>query len=170
VTYVFPISPASVARYGRTHHDYPASDMFAPCGSAVVSPVSGRVSDVSYRDTWSASVDDGATRGGLSVAVVGDDGVRYYGSHLRRVTAGIRPGVRVAAGQSLGRVGDTGSAAGTGCHLHFGISPPCGTGDWQVRRGILQPAPYLDAWRAGRNTSPLAEVLAWRRSHRAQCP
>jgi murein DD-endopeptidase MepM/ murein hydrolase activator NlpD len=135
-----------------------------------VSPVRGRVSEVSYRDTWTAAVDDGATRGGLSVAVVGDDGVRYYGSHLSRVAPGIRPGVRVAAGQSVGRVGDTGSAAGTGCHLHFGISPPCGTGDWQVRRGILQPAPYLDAWRAREHRSPVTAVADWRRSHRARCP
>ena len=147
--HVFPIQPANVASYGRSHHDYPAADIFAPCGSTVVAPVSGAISEITTVDTWDPKVDDGATRGGLSVTLIGDDGVRYYGSHLSAIDPAIAVGVRVAVGQPVGLVGNTGNAVGIVCHLHFGISAPCGVGDWQVRRGTLQPAPLLDSWRAG---------------------
>jgi murein DD-endopeptidase MepM/ murein hydrolase activator NlpD len=169
--YVFPVQPPAVADYAPAHHDYPAADMFAPCGSEVVAVTAGVVSEVTRRDDWDPAVNDGATRGGLSVTVVGDDGVRYYGSHLSSVDPSISPDVRVSAGQRLGEVGDSGNAAGTGCHLHFGISPPCGTGDWEVRRGTVGPAPFLDAWRSGMTrASPYVEVDAWRRAHPGDCP
>ena len=83
------------------------------------------------------------------MTLIGDDGVRYYGSHLSAIDPAIAVGVRVAVGQPVGLVGNTGNAAGIVCHLHFGISAPCGVGDWQVRRGTLQPAPLLDSWRVG---------------------
>jgi peptidoglycan LD-endopeptidase LytH len=168
-TYVFPVRPASAASYGRDHHDYPATDIFAACGTAVVSPTSGVVLEVSRRDRWDPAVNDGATRGGLSVTVFGDDGVRYYGSHYASIRSGIEPGVRVTAGQELGTVGRTGSARPTPCHLHFGISPPCGFGDWQVRRGVIATWPYLDAWKAGTPRSPAAEVAAWRSADTTRC-
>ena len=147
--HVFPIDPASVAKYGRSHHDYPAADIFAPCGTTVVSPVNGTVSEMSTKDVWDPKVNDGATRGGLSVTIVGEDGVRYYGSHLSAIDPALVAGSHVTAGQPIGKVGNTGDARGIACHLHFGISSPCGVGDWQVRRGALQPAPFLDRWRAG---------------------
>lgn len=80
-----------------------------------------------HRRFWDSDSDDPALRGGLSVTLVGDDGVRYYASHLRAINPGIEAGTRVEAGQPFGEVGDTGNAAGTGCHAHFGISPPCGS-------------------------------------------
>jgi murein DD-endopeptidase MepM/ murein hydrolase activator NlpD len=165
--YAFPILGGGVS-YGHAHHDYPASDIFAPCGAAFVAVTAGRVSEVSRQDRWSARVNDGATRGGLSVALVGDDGVRYYGSHLSAVAPSVVPGARVGAGQRLGVVGHSGDAAGLACHVHFGISPPCGTGDWWVRRGVLFPWPYLDDWRRGRPGSPASAVAAWRTAH--GCP
>jgi peptidoglycan LD-endopeptidase LytH len=170
VSYVFPVQPTSAASYGRDHHDYPATDIFAACGTRVVAPTAGVVQEVSRIDRWDPIVDDGATRGGLSVSMVGDDGARYYGSHYRTIDGAIAPGVRVRAGQSLGTVGRTGSARDTPCHLHFGISPPCGTGDWAVRRGVIAPWPYLDAWRAGTARSPIREVTAWREANLARCP
>jgi len=169
ITYVFPIEPASAASYGRVHHDYPATDIFAACGSEVVAVVDGVVEETSLVDTWDPGSDDPAVRGGLSITVVGDDGVRYYGSHLLDVVPSMTPGARVRSGEVIGHVGDTGNAAGTGCHLHFGISPPCGPGDWAVRRGVLPPWPYLDAWRAGEVTSPRTEVDDWRLGHPGQC-
>jgi murein DD-endopeptidase MepM/ murein hydrolase activator NlpD len=147
--HVFPIDPANVAKYGRSHHDYPAADIFAPCGTTVVAPVAGTISEMSTKDVWDPKVNDGATRGGLSVTLVGDDGVRYYGSHLSAIDPALVVGRHVDVGQPLGKVGNTGDARGIQCHLHFGISAPCGVGDWQVRRGALQPAPLLDSWRAG---------------------
>lgn len=160
-TYRYPLVPASAGKYAHSHHDYPASDMFAPCGTPFVSPVAGEVQDVSRTDEWSSKKDDPSIRGGLSVSVVGDDGVRYYGSHLASVDPGAHPGVRVAAGTPLGKVGDTGNAKGSGCHLHFGISPVTRAGDWEVRRGGIYPWPYLDSWRDGGQKSPVAEVKAY---------
>jgi len=159
--YVFPVAGCT-ATYGRAHHDYPATDIFARAGCAYVSPVTGRVDEVSYRDDWNATTNRGAQRGGLFVSVVGVDGVRYYGSHLKRVAPGIRPGVRVEAGTRLGDLGTSGSARGTAPHLHFGISWPTRAGVWWVRRGEVHPWPYLDSWRAGGNKSPGAEVRGQR--------
>jgi len=159
--YVFPIQGCT-ASYSRSHHHYPATDIFAARGCTVVAPVSGRVDEVSTVDRWVSSTNKGADRGGLAVSIVGDDGVRYYGSHLSTITSGVRPGKRVQAGEPIGRVGTSGSARGTSPHLHFGISWPAPPGFWWVRRGAVHPWPYLDAWRAGRSSSPAAAVAAER--------
>src|SRR6478609_3123509 len=169
--HVFPIDPADVARYGRSHHDYPAADIFASCGTTVIAPIAGTISEMSTKDVWDPKVNDGATRGGLSVTIVGEDGVRYYGSHLSAIDPAIVVGGHVNVGQPLGKVGNTGDARGIACHLHFGISPPCAVGDWQVRRGEIQPAPYLDKWRAGdTGASPIDAVSSWRAAHSSECP
>jgi murein DD-endopeptidase MepM/ murein hydrolase activator NlpD len=162
VRYVFPVAGCRVS-YGAAHHDYPATDIFARAGCAFVAPVAGRVDEVGTRDRWSGTTNRGADRGGLFVSVVGTDGVRYYGSHLRALAAGIRPGVRVTAGTRLGEVGSTGSARGTSPHLHFGISWPTGPGVWWVRRGTVPPYRYLRSWQRGGAESPAAEVAAARR-------
>ena len=44
----------------------------------------------------------------------------YFYAHLSRPAA-VRRGETVWEGESVGRVGETGNAAGTGCHLHFEI-------------------------------------------------
>ena len=157
--YAFPLTCADV-RYSKAHHDYPATDMFAPVGCPFVTPVAGVVDEVSRQDRWDPRTNRPADRGGRFVSVVGVDGVRYYGSHLSAVRAGIQPGVRVEAGQRLGRVGRSGNARYTPPHLHFGISRPTGPDNWKVRRGEIWPAPYLDAWREGRDRSPAPEVDA----------
>lgn len=164
--YTFPVIAPS-ATYARTHHDYPAADIIAACNSHVVAVTDGVILEVSRKDTYDAKADDGALRGGLSVSLLGHDGVRYYGSHFRSIQTGIEAGVKVHRGDLLGLVGDSGDASV--CHLHFGISPPCAqTGDWWTRRGVIWPAPYLDAWRQNKPTSPAAEVSAWSRQH--GCP
>jgi murein DD-endopeptidase MepM/ murein hydrolase activator NlpD len=170
IAYRFPVSPARVASYGRTHHDYPATDIFAPCGTKAVSPVDGIVLEITRADHWDPGTDRGDERGGLSVTILGADGVRYYGSHLSSIAAGLTVEDEVAAGQAIGAVGHTGSARGVSCHLHFGISPPCGVGDWAVRRGVVYPWPYLDAWRRGQHTSPTDAVWRWRDTHVSACP
>lgn len=128
----------------------------------------GTVLEVSRVDRFDRRGPKGPFNGGLSVSLLGDDGVRYYGSHLSVVADGLAAGVRVRAGQSLGTVGRTGNANNV-CHLHFGISPRCtGKDDWWIRRGVVWPARYLDAWRRGVNREPAAEVTAWQRKH--GCP
>lgn len=165
VTYTFPVIGKS--SYAHTHHDYPATDVMTACGHTFVAVTSGVVLAVSKKDTWSAKVNAGATRGGLSVSILGDDGVRYYGSHLSAVGKNINPGVRVKTGQALGKTGDTGDASA--CHLHFGISPPCAkVGDWWNQRGTLYPWPYLDSWRAKGQKSAVAAVKAWKKKN--GCP
>jgi murein DD-endopeptidase MepM/ murein hydrolase activator NlpD len=153
--YVFPVSPASVTNYGPYHHDYPATDIFCPVGSLFVAPTDGVVDFVSIKDSWDPNIDDPATRGGLSVAIIGADGVRYYGSHLSAIEPGIMPGVQVAAGQVLGKTGKSGDARFTDSHLHFGISPPTTPADWETRRGIISPYKYLRAWEAGTQLQPV---------------
>jgi murein DD-endopeptidase MepM/ murein hydrolase activator NlpD len=164
--FVFPVR--GKASYGTTHAGYPATDIFAGCGTPVVAVTSGRMLEVSRVDRYTATGPQGPDNGGRSVSLLGDDGVRYYGSHLLTVAPGIGAGVRVVAGQRLGAVGRTGHANGV-CHLHFGVSPPCArTGDWWIRRGVVWPAPFLDGWRAGRQVGAGSAVRAWHRDH--GCP
>jgi murein DD-endopeptidase MepM/ murein hydrolase activator NlpD len=138
-----------------SHHDYPASDIACPIGTRFVAVTSGVVDYVSREDLWPKTGRD-EDKGGLSVAIVGDDGVRYYGSHLSEVAEGIEPGVRVEAGQLLGLSGKTGNANAPKIapHLHFGISHPTTPDDWQIRRGEVWPQKYLKAWKAGENVTP----------------
>ncbi len=154
--HVFPLQPASAAGFaeGTASHGYPATDIFAVVGTKFVAVTDSVVDFVSYKDLWDPNHDDPALRGGLSIAIIGDDGLRYYGSHLSAIAAGIAPGVRVNAGQLLGLVGNTGDARTTLSHLHFGISRPTSPNDWKTRRGQVDPFPYLQAWRDDHNVTP----------------
>ncbi|MGC4804231.1 M23 family metallopeptidase [Micromonospora sp. DT233] len=165
--HVFPVRADNVD-YHRTHSGYPGTDIFADCGEPVVAVTDGTVLEVSRVDRFDRRGPQGPHNGGLSVSLLGDDGVRYYGSHLSRIAPGVAAGIRVRAGQRLGDVGRTGNANNV-CHLHFGISPACtGQGDWWIRRGVVWPARYLDSWRRDGEREPAAEVAAWRRGH--GCP
>ncbi|WP_229400779.1 M23 family metallopeptidase [Micromonospora okii] len=165
--HVFPVRAGNVD-YHPTHSGYPGTDIFADCGEPVVAVTEGTILEVSRVDRFDRRGPRGPYNGGLSVSLLGDDGVRYYGSHLSAIASGIDAGTRVRAGRQLGRVGRTGNANNV-CHLHFGISPVCrGQGDWWIRRGVVPPARYLDSWRRGGNREPAAEVGAWRREH--GCP
>ena len=157
--YTFPIAGCTVT-YSKYHHDYPASDIFAKKGCAFVSPIAGVIGEVNIVDKWSGKTNLGADRGGLSISIIGDDGLRYYGSHLSKIEANIVPGYKVATGEKLGEIGSTGSARGTKPHLHFGISYPTEKGIWWVRRGVglekgkTSPWKYLQAWQAGKDLKP----------------
>ena len=152
--------------FAASHHDYPATDVFARCGARVVSPVDGTVLETTRTDRWDPASDRGADRGGISFAIRGIGGVRYYGSHLRRLDRRLRAGSGVRSGDPLGRVGNTGDARGIACHLHFGLSPVCrGTGDWRVRRGTVAPYPFLRSWQRGGERSPATAVRRWRATH-----
>ena len=157
--YVFPVAGCEV-NYARAHHDYAATDILAKAGCKFVAPINGVVDEVNRTDIWSGKTNLGIDRGGLYVSIIGEDGVRYYGSHLRSIPASIQPGVVVKAGRLLGAIGSTGSARGTAPHLHFGISWPTPAQTWWVRRGEVLPWKYLDAWKAGKDLSPVKEVNA----------
>lgn len=151
--YAFPVQN-DACWYPATHHTYPAVDIFCPIGTPFVAVTSGVVDFVSREDVWDRATNRPEDRSGLAVAIIGDDGIRYYGSHLSEVAEGIEPGARVEAGQLLGLTGDTGNAKGTDPHVHFGISRPTTPDDWEVRRGQVWPQPYLAAWKRGENVTP----------------
>ena len=163
--YTFPIAGCSV-KYGKYHHDYPATDIDAKKGCAFVAPITGVIDEVNTVDKWSGKTNKGADRGGLSVSVIGDDGNRYYGSHLSKIEANIVTGLRVATGEKLGEIGSSGSAKGTKPHLHFGISYPTEKGIWWVRRGVglekgkTSPWKYLQAWQVGKDLKPKVVIPA----------
>jgi murein DD-endopeptidase MepM/ murein hydrolase activator NlpD len=157
--YTFPVAGCAV-NYARAHHDYSATDILTKAGCKYVAPIDGVVDEVNRTDKWKGSTNLGIDRGGLYVSIIGVDGVRYYGSHLRSIPASIQPGLEVKAGRVLGSVGATGSARGTAPHLHFGISWPTPADIWWVRRGEVLPWKYLDAWKAGKDLSPVKQVNA----------
>lgn len=165
--YGLPVADTDAAGWGDTHAAYPATDIFVGCGATLVSPVRGTVLEVRRVDSYDPAVDDPATRGGRSVAILGLDGVRYYLAHFDTIDPDLAPGDPVSLGEPLGTMGDTGRTSA--CHLHFSISPPCPGKEWSVRRGVVWPYPYLDAWRRGEQASPVAEVEEWAAANPTAC-
>lgn len=92
---------------GRQHQGV---DIFAARGTAVRASTAGRVMRV--------GVD---SLGGNVVWVLGPGPALYYYAHLDSWAPGLSVGQRVAAGEALGTVGNTGNARTTPPHLHFGI-------------------------------------------------
>jgi murein DD-endopeptidase MepM/ murein hydrolase activator NlpD len=165
----FPVQDAAHSGFQDTHHDYPAADVFTAhsCGSPLVAPVDGIVLELSREDLYHR-FGGKENRGGIFLSILGDDGVRYYMAHFKSLEDFLAPGVRVAAGQVVGRMGMTGRAGA--CHLHFGLSPVCPNGgDWWVRRGVIWPQPYLRDWQAGGQLSPAPEVEAWLAANPTVC-
>lgn len=98
-------------------------DIFAPRGTPVIASVNGVVSRVNE-----------TPRGGKVIWLTDmSRGQNLYYAHLDQqlVTAG----QQVAVGDTLGLVGNTGNARGTGPHLHFGI--------YRYGRGATNPYPYV---------------------------
>lgn len=108
-----------------------ATDVFAPLGTPVVAPISGRLTRVGYQGL-----------GGNRIWVEGPAD-RFYLAHLSRFASGLAEGLEVRAGQPLGAVGDTGSARGTPPHLHLAWERRTPSGAWVN----ANPFPLL---RAGR--------------------
>ncbi|WP_165977292.1 M23 family metallopeptidase [Nonomuraea diastatica] len=161
-TYTFPVKGCEVT-YSRKLLVLPKTTIWARQGCAFVAPVGGVVDEVNTKNRWRPSTDAGADREGRFVTIIGDDGVRYLGGHLDTVADGIKPGVRVKAGRLLGRVGRSGNARDTATNLYFAISWKTGPTFWWVRRGMVKPWDYLDAWRTGNRTlSPREETLELR--------
>jgi peptidoglycan LD-endopeptidase LytH len=152
--HVFPVVSRIKPSFGSYHHDYPATDIFTPIGSSVVAVTDGVVDFVSRVDRWEPDTNRGADRGGLCVSIVGNDGVRYYTSHLMFVLPGIEAGVRVVAGELIALSGQSGDARFTAPHVHFGISRPSYPEDWRERRGTLSPYAFLKAWENGEEKVP----------------
>ncbi len=165
VEHVFPLGVGVNASYAHTHGEYPATDVFADCGTEVHAMATGVVQHVRRVDDYDKKTDNPALRGGKSVSIVGVDAVRYYTSHLDRIDVTV--GQAVTAGDVLGTIGLTGDSEA--CHAHVGISPLCPSLEWSMRRGVIWPWPYLDAWRKGLQKSPVTEIRAWSEGHADAC-
>jgi murein DD-endopeptidase MepM/ murein hydrolase activator NlpD len=115
---------------GRTHQGI---DMFAARGTEVVSATDGVVVRAGYNHL-----------GGNAIMVFGEGLTVYYYAHLDSYVPELKVGQAVYAGQIIGYVGNTGNAATTPTHLHFGmyqINP----GYWWMtfRGGAVDPFPFL---------------------------
>jgi murein DD-endopeptidase MepM/ murein hydrolase activator NlpD len=109
---------------GRIHEGF---DITAACGTALVAVRNGRVRQRGF---------DPVLYG--NYLLINGEGERrsYFYAHLARPAA-VRRGQRVWEGEPVGRVGETGNAAGTGCHLHFEI---------HLGGVPIDPAPSLRRW------------------------
>lgn len=94
---------------GRQHQ---GNDVFAPHGSTLVAIESGVID---------RSSDTESGLGGITIWLRGDSGIRWYYAHNARNL--VARGTRVAAGQPIALLGNTGNARGTSPHVHFEMHP-----------------------------------------------
>lgn len=127
---------------GLRHHE--GIDIFAPRYTPVVAVADGeatpRENELGGNTVWLST-----------------PGRSYYYAHLER--AAVSPGQRVRVGDVIGYVGNSGNAATTDPHLHFGI--------YRWGRGAVDPFPLLQARRfrepsLGRPDTRLVQVSARR--------
>jgi murein DD-endopeptidase MepM/ murein hydrolase activator NlpD len=109
---------------GRIHEGF---DITAACGTRLAAVRNGRVLQRGFDPVLY----------GNYVFIHGEGERRsYFYAHLVRPAA-VGRGDRVIEGQRVGAVGETGNAAGTGCHLHFEI---------HVRGVAVNPEADLRRW------------------------
>jgi murein DD-endopeptidase MepM/ murein hydrolase activator NlpD len=157
--YMFPLRPMNIATFSGGGHAYPAVDIFSRTGTEFVAPIGGFIEATNRVDSWDPERPSEEDKGGLWVSLLGDDGLRYYGSHLSEVAKDSEVGRRIEIGATLGRVGRTGNARGKPSHLHFGISPSQHCLSWKVRRGEIDPIPLLQC---AKSSNCLLPVGWWR--------
>lgn len=131
---------------GRTHE---GQDLMGPKMTRLVAAVSGEVFRIKF---------DNLSAGGNSVVIKADDGWTYHYLHVNNDTPGtddgkatraqafpsnIVLGARVAKGQLVGFMGDSGNAEGTAPHLHFEIREPAAPGAYTG--AAINPYPSLQA-------------------------
>ena len=109
---------------GRIHEGF---DVTAACGTELVAVRNGKVLGSGYDPVLY----------GWFVLIHGEgEGRSYFYAHMPE-QARVHGGQRVWEGERIGAVGETGNAAGTGCHLHFEI---------HVRGVPVDPEPSLRRW------------------------
>ncbi len=118
---------------GRSHGFHTGQDIMADKMTPVVAVAAGVVKYVN----WTVHEDMNPDRC-CSLVILHDDGWESWYIHLDNDTTGtddgkgwgikrdIKPGVRVAAGQHIAWVGDSGNAENTAPHLHFELHDPTG--------------------------------------------
>ena len=111
---------------GRGHK---GQDIFASCGTPIVSALAGTVTIAKWQD-----------RAGNYVVIKAEDGTSQAYMHLQEA-ASVAKGDSVTAGQPIGLVGETGAASG--CHLHFELWTAPG---WYEGGEAIDPLPALKQW------------------------
>ena len=131
--YALPVDRGLVteADLESKHHDYPASDLAVPTGSAVYAAHAGSVETVTSRG-----------RCGRGVVIAGEDGYGYIYCHGSEVL--VEADQEVRTGDVLMLSGNTGRS--TGPHLHFGIESAAGE--------KVCPQDLLVSWYEGGDASP----------------
>jgi murein DD-endopeptidase MepM/ murein hydrolase activator NlpD len=114
---------------GRGHQ---GQDVMADCGTRLVAPRAGKVRLVDYQGSGAGNY--------LVIKSKGGERFDYVMMHLERKPS-VREGERVRAGETVGRVGTTGSSSA--CHLHFEMWTAPG---WYKGGGVKDPKPYLKRW------------------------
>lgn len=109
---------------GRIHEGF---DITAACGAPLVAVRNGKVLRRGF---------DPVLYGNFLLIHGEGEKRSYFYAHLAR-PARMRRGEEVWEGEPVGLVGETGNAAGTGCHLHFEI---------HVRGVPIDPEPSLRRW------------------------
>ena len=137
-THRFPIAGAygyggAGSRFGasRTGHVHQGQDLPAAEGTPVVAVAGGVIS-------WRAYQADGAGY----YLVLAADGENYNSVylHLQQGSLLVNKGDRVAAGQRIANVGNTGGSEGP--HLHFEVWD----GPWYAGGHAIDPLPFLKSW------------------------
>ena len=119
----------------RPHHGL---DIVAPSGTPVVAAASGMVEKLFQSGL-----------GGTTVYVRSPDRRwTYYYAHLAGYAPGLSEGRKVAAGETIGYVGDTGDAGPGNYHLHFGTTRTEPAHHWYQGQDV-DPYPMLAAGGAG---------------------
>jgi murein DD-endopeptidase MepM/ murein hydrolase activator NlpD len=163
--YVFPFSRVPVT-YPKDHLGYPAVDVEG-CYARILAPTAGVISQLHRKDKWTPEDDSPGTRGGLTITLTGDDGVRYFFSHLGRIK--VLMNQRVSAGDWIGVMGSSGNARVTRCHTHFGMSRICPLAEVYLLQGEIWPQKYLDAWKKGEQLSPRKEIVKLQKKDQRGC-
>ena len=94
----------------RAHGGHEGIDVLAPAGTTVVAAADGVI--IGNRRT---------AIGGNVLWVLGAGRRLYYYAHMRELAPGMHLGRLVRRSEAIGTVGNTGNAARTPPHLHFGI-------------------------------------------------
>jgi murein DD-endopeptidase MepM/ murein hydrolase activator NlpD len=128
--YVYPFSANT--SYAQSHWDgLNAVDVFGDSGSAIVACTDGWATVATY------------SLGGHTVTLRGDDGRHYYHAHL---VDGTGVSGRVSMGQTIGKMDNTGNAAGRPTHCHWAV----GSASYGIDSngaGDVPPWPLLNQWK-----------------------
>jgi murein DD-endopeptidase MepM/ murein hydrolase activator NlpD len=137
--YVFPVyGPSSFSNdFGAPRADtawHHGNDIFAPVGAPILAVADGTLFLVGWNPI-----------GGNRFWLRDMQGNEFYFAHLSAFSPLAHDGAHVHAGDVIGFVGHTGDAEGTPPHLHFEIHPVELL--WKGYDGVVNPYPYLLAWR-----------------------